>query len=582
MAFDGITMACMAKELNEKLSGGRISRVTQPEGDAILLTIHPDSGEGNVRLLLSANASIPLVYLTPVNLPAPQTAPNFCMVLRKYIQGGRILSVTQPGLERVLHIRVSHLDEMGDPGEKTLIFELMGKHSNLILVDEEGRILDSVKHIGAGISSVREVLPGREYFLPNTRSKRDLLREPAAKEEFPGLLPGNKPLSDALVQAFTGISPAVAREFCLRSGVDGDLPVSECTGEQLERVYITMEDALDAVKQGSFSPAIYMENGIPAEYAAIPLSHFGKNGVRSFDSVSALICAFYSEKEKHSRMKQKSMDLRHIVQTVLERDVKKYDLQRAQLKDTEKRDKYKLYGELLHIYGYELGPEAKELSCEDYHTGETVRIPLDPELTAMENAAKFYARYEKLKRTNEALSELTKQVYEEIEHLKSVLQFLNMADSEEELSQVRQELVQTGFIRDRGGKKKGGPQAKAKPLHFVSSDGFDIYVGKNNLQNEEVTFKLASGGDWWFHSKKYPGSHVILKTEGREVPDRAFEEAGAVAAYFSAGRDQEKVEIDYTLKKNVKKPGSGGAPGYVIYYTNYSMMAAPGLPCSCV
>ncbi|MBQ9438333.1 MAG: NFACT family protein, partial [Lachnospiraceae bacterium] len=485
-----------------------------------------------------------------------------------------------------LHIKVMHLDEMGDPKEKTLVFELMGKHSNIILIDDKDMILDSAKHIGPVMSSVRQVLPGRNYFLPNTQQKTDLSEvflhlkdgktEAAFSTELFADIPEGSSAAKALVGAFTGISPTVAQEVCSLSGIDSDLPMGSLSVSQKEDLGKSLAALIEKVLQGQFSPGIYERAEGTMEFCAIPLYSGGKLKA-SYQSISSLLIDFYQEKEKRGRIRQKSQDLRHIVQLALERDVKKYDLQLAQLKDTEKKDKYKLYGELLHIYGYGLEPKAKELTCEDYHTGKEIRIPLDPDLNAMENAARYFARYEKLGRTAAALNELTKEVHDQIEHLKSVSQALEVAETEEDLSQIREELVRTGYIRNRIKGKPGKAPAKAKPLRFKTEEGFELYVGKNNFQNEEVTFKLADSQDWWFHSKKYPGSHVILKTEGKEVPDHVFEMAGALAAYYSAGKDQDKVEIDYTLKKNVKKPGAGSPPGFVIYYTNYSMIARPGL-----
>ena len=275
-------------------------------------------------------------------------------------------------------------------------------------------------------------------------------------------------------------------------------------------------------------------------------------------------------------IRQKSADLRHILQTILERDYKKLDLQEKQLKDTEKKDRYRIYGELLNTYGYELSGGEKNLTCENFYTGETVTIPLDPQLSARENAQKFFDRYGKLKRTAEALEKLTLETQAEIEHLESISTALDIALKEEDLTQIRQEMMEFGFIKRHGpqGKK---PRTASRPFHYISSDGFDIYVGKNNYQNEELTFKIASGSDWWFHAKKMPGSHVIVKSDGRELTDRTFEEAGALAAYYSKGRNADKVEVDYIQRRFLRKV-TGGAPGFVIYHTNYSLMAQPSIP----
>jgi len=285
--------------------------------------------------------------------------------------------------------------------------------------------------------------------------------------------------------------------------------------------------------------------------------------------MSTLLESYYAEKNTLTRIRQKSSDLRHIVQTALERTIKKYDLQMRQIEDTQKRDTYRIYGELLNTYGYSAAPGARSLEALNYYTGETVTIPLDPTLSATENAKKYFDRYGKLKRTYEVLSELTGEVKEEIDHLESISTALDIALHEEDLVQIKEELVGSGYIRKKGSAKK--QKVTSKPFHYISSDGFHIYVGKNNYQNDQLTFQFANGNDWWFHAKQIPGSHVVVKMENaQELPDRTFEEAARLAAYYSKGRNQEKVEIDYVQKKHVKKPG-GGRPGFVVYYTNYSM-----------
>ena len=268
------------------------------------------------------------------------------------------------------------------------------------------------------------------------------------------------------------------------------------------------------------------------------------------------------------------MDLRKIVTTILDRSRKKYDLQKKQLKDTEKREKYKIYGELIHTYGYGLKANSKTLEAFNYYTNENISIPLDPQLTAQENALKYFNKYNKLKRTYEALTDLIEETHEEIIHLESISTSLDIAVSEDDLTQIKEELIQYGYMKKRPAGKK--EKIKSEPFHYLSSDGYHMYVGKNNFQNEELTFKFAVGNDWWFHAKGIPGSHVVVKTNGDELPDRTFEEAGRLAAYYSKGRENEKVEIDYLEKKNVKKP-NGSKPGFVIYYTNYSLVASPDI-----
>lgn len=568
MAFDGVTIACLVKELNKELIGGRLAKIAQPENDELLLTIKTRTGLR--RLFLSADASLPLIYLTENNKQSPMTAPNFCMLLRKHLLNGRIIKISQPGLERIVRIDVELMDEMGDLCRKTLIVEIMGKHSNIIFCNKDNIIIDSIKHISSAVSSVREVLPGRPYFIPQTQDKLDALS--TDYEAFHAAISHKpQPLYKALYGSFVGISPVLAQELCYRAQLDGEQPTGAPDKEAYRLLFSVLSDLVNTVKDGSFAPNIAYTGSQPAEFAAIPLTMYesGADRTVSFPSMSALLESYYAEKNLITRIRQKSVDLRRIVQTALERNIKKYDLQLRQIKDTEKRETYRIYGELLNTYGYSAKPGDKSLEAVNYYTGEPVCIPLDPTLSASENAKKYFEKYNKMKRTYEALSELTKEVKEEIDHLESISASLDIAILEEDLVQIKEELTESGYLHKKGGGKKA--KVTSRPFHYISSDGFHIYVGKNNYQNDELTFKFASGNDWWFHAKGIPGSHVIVKTGGEELPDRTFEEAARLAAYYSKGRGQEKVEVDYVRKREVKKPG-GAKPGFVVYYTNFSLM----------
>lgn len=567
MSFDGITVAALRKELSDTLTGGRITKIAQTESDELLLTIKNYSGQ--YRLLLSASASLPLVYLTGRNKPAPMTAPGFCMLLRKHLGGGRITGITQPSLERILRFEIEHLDEMGDLCHKVLIIELMGKHSNIIFCREDGTILDSIKHVSLAVSSVREVLPGRTYFIPQTQEKLDpLLAAPA--EMTAAITAKPLPLSKAIYTTLTGFSPVAAEEVCHRAALESAQSANTLSSTEQEALAHQLQRLLEEIREESFSPQIYSRGKEPVEFSPLPLTLYGDLTARSYDSPSAMLEDYYAAKNALTRIRQKSADLRHIVQLALERNRKKYDLQARQLKDTEKREKYRIYGELLHAYGYGVEEGARSLQALNYYTNEEITIPLDPDLSAQDNAKKYFDRYSKLKRTYEAVTIQLKETGEEIEHLESVQNSLDIALTEEDLTPIREELMQCGYIRKRRANEKK-PKDTSKPLHYLSSDGFHIYVGKNNFQNDILTFREASGNDWWFHAKGIPGSHVILKSEGRELPDRAYEEAARLAAYYSKGRGNDRVEIDYVEKKQVKKPG-GSRPGFVVYYTNYSMM----------
>lgn len=566
MAFDGIVVANLVHEFKKELLNGRIAKIIQPETDELLLTVK--TSDGQKRLLISADASLPLIYLTETNKTAPLTAPNFCMLLRKHIGGGRIVDIRQPRLERVICFIIEHLNEMGDLCRKKLIIEIMGKHSNIIFCTEEGRIIDSIKHVSAQVSSVREVLPGREYFIPDTMHKHDPLTVDSVS--FTALL-SEKPMpsAKALYTSFTGISPVTAEEICSLAGIDSSVPAKEYSEDILFHLYKQFSIYLSAVREQTFSPAIYYDGREPKEFSSLPLSHFSGYECRKYSSVSELLRTYYSARSRITRIRQKSADLRHIVQTSLERNRKKYDLQLRQLKDTENREKFRIYGELIHTYGYNVEAGAKKLDALNYYTDEMISIPLDPTQTPQENAQRYFAKYNKQKRTFEALSELSRETKDDISYLESIQTSLDIALTEEDLAEIREELINTGYIRRRFTKKK--VKIKNAPLHYISSDGFHIYVGKNNLQNDELTFNFASGSDWWFHAKQAPGSHVIVRSDGAELPDTTFEEAGRLAAYYSSMRGGKKVEIDYVEKKHVKKP-KGAKPGFVVYYTNYSLV----------
>lgn len=566
MAFDGITIANIVHELNRNLLDGRINKIAQPETDELLLTIKTPGGQR--RLSISASASLPLIYLTEGNKPSPMTAPNFCMLLRKHINNGRITKIWQPKLERIIHFEIEHLDELGDLCKKELIVEIMGKHSNIIFCNEDGTIIDSIKHVSSQMSSVREVLPGRTYFIPDTMEKSDPLSVSFA--EFQRVLTEKPmPLAKAVYTSFTGISPVVAEEICCLSGIDSSLTPRELSEDLLTHLYRQFTLYFEEVSAGHFSPAIYYHGAEPKEFSALPLTHFSQYIRKEYDSISRLLEDYYAEKNTLTRIRQKSVDLRRVVQTALERNRKKYDLQAKQLRDTENREKFKVYGELIHTYGYNLEPGAKRLEALNYYTNEMITIPLDSTKTPQENALKYFEKYNKQKRTFEALTSLIEETRDDISYLESVSNALDIALSEDDLTQIKEELIESGYIRRKFTKKK--VKITSKPFHYLSSDGYHIYVGKNNLQNEELTFHFASGNDWWFHAKGIPGSHVIVKTNGEELPDRTFEEAGKLAAYYSKNRGSEKIEIDYIEKKHVKKP-KGGKPGFVVYYTNYSLM----------
>lgn len=573
MALDGIVISNLVYELNNALLNARISKIAQPETDELLFTCKGPNG--NHRLAISASASLPFVYLTQENKPSPLTAPTFCMVLRKHIANGKILRIYQPGMERIIHFEIEHLNELGDLCKKTLIVELMGKHSNIIFCNEDGTIIDSIKRISSATSSVREVLPGREYFIPTTQGEKANPLE-VSREEVLALLK-NKPVSvsKAIYTSFTGISPLVANEISYRAGFDGDAAVASLSEAELLHLANHFVWFMEDISEHNYVPNIIRNGKEPVDYSSVSLTMYENYSVAEFSSISEVLESYYAEKNIYSRIRQKSVDLRKIVSTALERNVKKYDLQLKQQKDAEKKEKYKLYGELLQAYGYGIEPGAKFTEVENYYDNNTlIKIPLDETLSALDNSKKYFEKYGKLKRTSEALENLIIETKSQIDHLESIQNALEIATSSDDLVQIKEELMEYGFIKKNRGAKK--EKSKSKPFHYRSTSGYDIYVGKNNYQNDELSFKIATGNDWWFHAKGMPGSHVIVKANNEELPDSVFEEAGRLAGFYSKGRENEKIEIDYLQKKNLKKP-SGAAPGFVVYYTNYSLVIEPDI-----
>lgn len=573
MAFDGVVISNIVKDMKECLVGGRIYKIYQPEQDEINLVVKNHST--TYRLMLNASATLPLVYFLDENKLNPPTAPNFCMLLRKHIGNGRIVGIEQPGFERIIMMEIEHLDEMGDLCKKKLAIELMGKHSNIIFMEQNGRIIDSVKRIGAHISSVREVLPGYDYVLPPNEKRNPL---EVTEEYFKNqILEKSMSIEKAIYSSITGFSKLIANELCYEAGIDGNFSTDSLADSNRDDLWKCYQALMNRMQEGNYKPVIVYRDEVPVAFSAIPLHMYEDLTVEYFEDISAVLSTYYSEKDTYSRIHQKSTDLRKVLAAAVERTSKKYDIQRKQLKDTEKREKYRIYGELLQTYGYEIQPGDKSITVVNYYDNQEVTIPLDENLTPVENANKYFNKYNKLKRTYEASLNLVKESKESLDHLLSLQNSMEIATSEADLAEIKEEMVLAGLVKAKAGKKTGVKAEKSKPLHYISSDGFHMYVGKNNLQNDRLTFKTAGAKDLWFHAKEMPGSHVIVKLEGAEdVPDVTYEEAARLAAYYSSGKTSPKVEIDYTRRGNLKKPPQAN-PGYVIYHTNYSMVALPDI-----
>ena len=571
MAFDGITISALVAELREKLTGGRINKIAQPEKDELLLTIKNQANQ--YRLIISSDASLPLLYLMNENKKSPMTAPNFCMLLRKHIQNGRIISIHQPGLERVVDIRIEHLNEMGDLCQKILTVELMGKYSNIIFRDDE-KIIDSMKHVSQAVSSVREVLPGRSYFIPGS-DKADLLQLDKKEEQdafLAAMEQRSEPILKMIYQYFTGVAPVVASDICFRAGVDPDKPASSLELHEKQSIQDALLKLSNRINQKDFFPNVVYEKDTPVEYGVFPFSCYPGFFIKEYSSVSDLLFSFYQEKSAVTRIRQKSVDLRRIIQTAIERNTKKLDLQLSQLKDTEKREKYRIYGELLHTYGYEAKDGDKSITVVNYYDNKELTIPLNPEITVMENAKKYFDRYGKLKRTFEALSTLSQETKAELDYLESVMVALKLAKTEDDLNQIREELSESGYIRKKGSGKK--VRLTSKPLHYVSSDGYHMYVGKNNIQNDFVTFKIADSHDLWLHTQKIHSSHAVIIKQKGEIPDDVIVKTAEIVAHYSQASAGSKIAVDYCLKKFVKKP-SGAVSGFVVYTDFYTVLVDP-------
>ncbi|WP_313530261.1 Rqc2 family fibronectin-binding protein [Anaerotignum sp.] len=577
MALDGITTAAIVHELKTNLIGGRIDKIHQPVSDEIRFTVR---GIGVVhKILASANSSTPRIHITQTSKENPMTAPLFCMVLRKHIGGGKIVDICQPEFERIIIIKIESTNEMGDLTTKNLILEIMGKHSNLILTDESGRILDSIKRISHEKSSVREVLPGKDYVYPPSQNKKNPLVAIQSDFLFSLHLQEGQKLQEFLYKTYTGISPIMAGEICFRAALEPSNSCQQTTTEEGERLFAAFEKVMAEVKQANFTPNIYYHpnSNRVLDFSVLEMAEFHALDHKTFPSVSSLLEGFYQERDHAYHIRQKAHDMRRLVVSNIERCVKKKEIQLKTRKEVADMEIWRKKGELLtaNIYAIPQGVTTyRTIDFYDENMGE-IDITLDPTKTPSENAQKYFSRYNKAKRTLAALEVQEKQNNEELLYLESVLNAIESASDDADLSEIRTELAESGFVR-RQAPKKGAPRPKkAKPLHFISSDGYDIFVGKSNLQNDELTLRTADSNDLWLHTKDIPGSHVIIKTNGTgTASDATLEEAANLAAHFSKAKNSSMVPVDYTLRKNVKKP-NGAKPGMVIYLTNRTIYVTP-------
>lgn len=579
MALDGISVAAITEELNNGLSGSRVDKIQQTESDELLISFYGGSGGGR-KLRLTANSQVARVCFTQDKKKSPETAPLFCMLLRKHLSGARFKCAFQPDFERVIKIMFEGTNEFGDLCEKTLIAELMGRHSNIILVDESGKIVDSIKHIDFSVSSVRQVLPGLLYENPPSQRKANILT--ISLNEIVEILnsqDGSMRADKAILDTFSGISPLISREIVYRAFGETDiyleqldyskiLDLSQCTFEMFKKV-----------QNKEFSPCylIRKDTDKPFEFSAVEILQYEDAADVVLQSdMSEAAETFYREKDKKERLSRKSAHLVKLVGNNIDRCAKKLITQRAELQDTENMEKYKRYAELITANLYALKDGEKQAVVVDYYDEEMpeITIVLDERLSPANNAQKYFKKYNKAKTAAEELTKQIKKAEKELLYLESVEEELKKAETEEDLSEIADELSEQGYLKRPTDKRKKKKEV-SRPLEFVTDEGFVILVGKNNKQNDFLTLKMAKNSDMWFHTKDIHGSHVILRYEyGKEFTDDSIVAAAKHAAKYSKASESANVPVDYTLVKYVKKP-SGAAPGMVIYTNNKTINVKP-------
>jgi predicted ribosome quality control (RQC) complex YloA/Tae2 family protein len=575
MPFDGSVVNSIVYELNTKLVNGKIDKVYQPEKDELIISVR--SYRESYKLLLSASSTYPKVHLTEENKSNPTVAPSFCMLLRKHLLGGRIVAVRQPDFERIIEIDIDSFDELGYSTHKTLIAEIMGRHSNIIFIDKPtSRIIDSIKRVSFEISSVREILPGREYEYPPSGDKTNPLT--ATKESFiKGIaaVPGSIKAEKYIMNSYNGISPIVARDICQKAGIDSDIDLKQCDDVTLLKIYSAFSKFQEAINNSAFKPNIVYKDGKPSDFSCLLLDIYKDYAKQEYDSISETIERFYHEKDSKDRIKQKSGDIHKIITNRLDRCYKKLEKLSGELQEAADSEKYKIYGDLIMSNIYYLQKGEEKVKLQNYYSPEAeyIEIRMDTRLSPSANAQRYYKHYNKSKNAVNKINVQIEENKQEIMYLETQLDNLDKCTEELELEEIRNELAEQGYAKARKTVKNKKVKA-SKPMHFISSTGFEIFVGKNNVQNDYLTLKFAVNQDLWFHTKDIPGSHVIVKTDGKEVDDETLLEAANLAAFYSKGKMSSKVPVDYTRRKNVKKP-NGAKPGMVIYENNLTIYITP-------
>ena len=577
MAFDGLVVHAISDELSSKLVGGKIDKVYQPENDEIVL--HIRNNKENFKLVLSASASNPRVYLSAnYKKENPINAPMFCMLLRKYIQSGNIVSVSQVGFERIIKITVESLDELKAKTTKDIIIEIMGRHSNIILTHEEDKIVDSIKRIPPSVSRVRQLLPGMTYVLPPAQDKLNPL-DKISKDKFKETISEfDGSISKCIYSKFLGISPTVSKEICFRSNLNISTPASSIEGIDFDNLYKEFTNVILNIKDSNYNPCLAIDPSINKliDFSSINLTLFDNFKIIHDKSISSIIESFYANKDAKERINQRASDFKKSISIKLDRLYNKLKKQKIELKESDNANIYKIKGELITAYIYMIEKGMDFVEVQNFYEEDCplIKIDLNKNLTPSENAQKYFKGYNKLKHAKKEITTQIELSLEEINYLENIILSIDNCDNLAELDDIKEELQKLGYMRGKVKSKKDKNNLTTKPNEFLSSDGFTILVGKNNKQNDFLTLKIANNNDLWMHTKNIPGSHVIIKTEGKEIPESTIFEGAMLAAFFSKSKMSSQVPVDYTFKKNVKKPNAS-KPGMVIYETNSTIYVTP-------
>ena len=576
MALDGAFLSCLREELIAQLPDARVDKVHQPSKEELVLSLRTRGGVK--KLYISARANSPRVQFTDGALENPASPPMFCMLLRKRLTGGRLIAIRQPGFERALYFDLDCMNELGDLVRLTLAVEIMGRHSNIILIDGRGTVIDAIKRVDLDMSSVRPVLPGLPYSPPPAAAgKVDLSR--AEPEELLRAAETGKdePLSKALLAASHGLSPLLCREVAQYATRGRDTTVRALSEEERGRALFRLARIRAAALEGEGrAPYLLLKpEGEPLDFSFLPIAQYGLAAVgREMESFSALLDAFYAQKDAAERTRQRAHDMLRVLTAAADRTTRKLAHQREELSRSGDRERWRVWGDLVQANAHAIERGASKAEVVDYYDPEcrTVSIPLDPALSAAQNAQKYYKNYRKAQTAERILAEQIAQGEQELVYIDTVFDALSRARTLRELEELREELAAGGYLRRQRGRQK--PPPPLGPMEFTSDDGFPILVGRNNLQNDMLTLRTAKGSDVWFHVKNIPGSHVIVAAGGRVPPDRTLEQAAVLAAVHSKAANSKQVPVDYTEARNVKKP-AGAKPGMVIYETNRTAYVDP-------